>query len=505
MVAHPTAFFNRLVAPFRQFFAEPASSPVVSPSDDPCPLLHPDAPLPEWVAQDPVVQKYRALLGDLPWADFPERPDFRPDHRPWSGPFPDPRISFVAAYLVKLHEGKRYMSGLRAYLCEHPALVFWLGFPRVDDPNAPHGFDVAASVPKRRRFSSVLRSLPNPSLQFLLTATVRLLEASLPEEQRALFGDVIAGDTQALLAWVKENNAKQYIKEGRLDKTRQPIGDPDCKLGVKSRHNAGPGDGDADHPAPTTDSKPASKLQVGVDIFWGYASGIVVTRLPDATEVVLAERTRPFNESDPSHFHPLMEQVEQRLGRRPRFGTWDAAYDAHYVYDYFAEAGGFAAVPFNPGGAQRARRRFATDGTPLCAAGLPMTLQFTYQHRACLVPHEREKFRCPLLYPSPTGEACPCNDEHFAKEGCSTTIASGPGSRLRHTIDREGEPYKKLYALRTMVERVNSQAEALDILHPKLRRGQAIVNNNTLLYVLINLRALARLRTAALEVRPAQG
>ncbi|MBP1464360.1 hypothetical protein EYB53_001445 [Candidatus Chloroploca sp. M-50] len=139
-------------------------------------------------------------------------------------------------------------------------------------------------------------------------------------------GDTIAGDTQGLLAWVKENNPKVFIPEGRLDKTRQPAGDPDCSLGVKKRRNAAPdeaADGH-DHPAPTTDATPRAKIQIGVDIFWGYATGIVVTRLPHGPEVVLAERTRPFHESDPSYFFPLMEQVEARLGRRPRFGTWDA-------------------------------------------------------------------------------------------------------------------------------------------------------------------------------------
>jgi hypothetical protein len=501
MVAHPTAFFNRLVAPFRHFFDPPACSPVVPPPDDPCPLIHPQAPLPEWVEADPVVQKYRALLGDLPWPDFPERPT---DH-PFPGPSPDPRVSFVAAYLVKLHEGKRYMNGLRAYLLEHPALVYWLGFPRVLDPSAPHGFDVAQTVPKRRRLSSVLRTLPNPSVQFLLTATVQLLQASLPKEQQPTFGDTIAGDTQAILAWVKENNPKQYIKEGRLDKKRQPQGDPDCKLGVKSRHNTSPSD-ECDHPAPTTDAKPASQIQIGVDVLWGYASGIVVTRLPDTTEVVLAERTRPFNEADISHFFPLMAQVEARLGRRPRFGTWDAAYDAHYVYDYFHEAGGWAAIPCNAGNSRGRKRQFAQDGAPLCAAGLPMVFQFIYQDRtSTLVAHEQERYRCPLRYPQASGEACPCNDTHFEKGGCITSLARGAGSRLRHTLDREGEPYKKLYALRTMVERVNSQAEALDIIHPKLRRGRAIANHNTLTYVLINLRALARLRSAAAEARPAEG
>ena len=349
----------------------------------------------------------------------------------------------------------------------------------------------------------MLRSLPNAALQFLLDATVHLLQATLPPDQQASFGDVIAGDTQALLAWVAENNPKQYIKEGRLDKTRQPKGDPDCKLGVNHRRNHAPHDADgSDPPTPTSDAQPARTLQVGVDIFWGYASGVVATRLPDGTEVVLAERTRPFNESDASYFHPLMEAVEARLGRKPRYGTWDAAYDAHYVYAYFEQAGGFAAVPFNPG-KKGADRQFAPDGTPLCAAHLAMTIQFSYQHRSGLIPHLREKYRCPLLFPTASGPVCPIADAHWEKGGCTTTIAAGAGSRIRHQLDRNGDEYKALYNQRTIVERINSQAEALDIIHPKLRSGRAIANRNTLTYVLINLRARSRIRAAALEARPA--
>ncbi len=478
--------FNWLRATFR---LAPPCPPV--PPDIVCPLQQPTAPLPAWVEHDPIVQKYRALLGDLPWADFPERPT----DRSWPGPQPDPRAPFAAAFLVKLHEGKRFMSELRTFLLDHPALVYYLGFERVPEPTSPFGFDVEQTVPKRRHLSTVLRTFSSDALAFLLDASVRLLHHTLPAEQQHTFGDTIAGDTQAILAWVKENNPKQFIKHGRFDKTRQPKADPDCKLGVKKARNSAPSDADAfDRAAPTTDATPAARLQVGVDILWGYASGIVVTKLPDGSEVVLAERTRPFNESDPSYFAPLMAHTEQRLGRKPRFGTWDAAYDAHYVYDYFHRAGGFAAVPFNPGGPQRARRAFSADGSPLCAAELPMTLQFTYVHRSSLTPEVREKFRCPLLYPTPSGETCPIADAHFSKGGCTTTIAAGAGSRIRHTLDRESAAYKQLYASRTMVERINSQAEALGMTRPKLRRGRAIANNNTLVYVLINLRALSRIR-----------
>jgi len=160
-------------------------------------------------------------------------------------------------------------------------------------------------------------------------------------------------------------------------------------------------------------------------------------------------------------------------------------------------------VPFNTG-KRGGMRQFAPDGAPLCAAGLAMPRLLTYIDRTSgLIPHERERCGWALLHPQPTGASCPIADEHWEKGGCTTTIATSIGARLRHQLDRESQAYKQLYAVRTMVERINSQAEALDIVHPKLRRGTAIANRNTLTYVLINLRALSRLRAAALEGRQA--
>lgn len=68
------------------------------------------------------------------------------------------------------------------------------------------------------------------------------------------------------------------------------------------------------------------------------------------------------------------------------------------------------------------------------------------------------------------------------------------GARLRYTLDRESEQYKILYRQRTAVERINAQAVALAIERPHLRNGAAIANHNTLIYLLINLRFLQRLR-----------
>ena len=191
-----------------------------------------------------------------------------------------------------------------------------------------------------------------------------------------------------------------------------------------------------------------------------------------------------------------MQQVEQRLGRRPRFGAFDAAYDAFYVHQYFHEAGGFAAVPLvEKGGYQD--RAFSPEGLPLCAAGLAMPLKFAFTDRTTtLVVHERGKYVCPLRHPHAPPEAvCPVNHENWPKGGCTAMMPTCPGVRRRYQLDRESVAYKTIYKQRTADERINSQALALGIERPHLRRQSAIVNQNTLIYVLINLRALQRIRS----------
>jgi hypothetical protein len=135
------------------------------------------------------------------------------------------RAPFVAAYLIKIAEQQRYMTDLRRFLIQHPALIWLLGFPLVPDPDAPQGFDVAASVPKRRQFNRILQTLSNEALQFLLARSIASINDRLSPEQQAQFAQTVAGDTRHILAWVKENNPKQYVDE-RYDPTRQPAGDP---------------------------------------------------------------------------------------------------------------------------------------------------------------------------------------------------------------------------------------------------------------------------------------
>ena len=213
----------------------------------------------------------------------------------------------------------------------------------------------------------------------------------------------------------------------------------------------------------------------------------MVTKVPDWGEFVIAELTQPFDQGDVTYFFPLMHQVEEHLDGKPRFGTFDAAFDAWYVYAYFYRendpAGGFAAVPFSEKGGYKVKgRQFAPDGAPLCAAGLPMPLRFTFTDRtSCLVEHERGKYVCPLRFPQRTGQACPVRHKNWKTGGCTAMMPTSIGARLRYTLDREREAYKSLYRQRTAVERINSQAVALGIERPHLRNGRAIANQNTLI------------------------
>lgn len=447
---------------------------------------HPEQ-LPRQVTECAVAQRYLKLLGPLDWDHFPQRDT----HHAWPGSPPLARAPFVAAYLVKLDQQKRYMSDLRTYLVEHPALIWILGFSLQPSSAFPWGFDPEASVPDHRLFLTVLRTLDHVGLQFLLDSTVQTLRQELPPEFD--FGQTIALDTKHIIAWIKENNPKTFIKEGRYDKTRQPAADPDCRLGVKKRRNQKTKqEAKATVPTPTCLAQPATKTAVA-EVYWGYGSGLVATKVPDWGEFILAELTLPFNQADVAYFLPLMAATERRLGFRPKYAALDAAFDTHYVYDYFNQSGGFAAVPFSHRGGTEPRR-FDPDGLPLCQAGLSMPAKHAFINHKGLVPHRQVRYVCPLFHPQPTGQPCPINHKHYSKGGCATCLVDSPGARLRHQLDRHSEAYKLVYNQRSATERINALAVELGIERPKFRNRHSITNTNTLIYILLNLRAIQRVR-----------
>ena len=107
--------------------------------------------------------------------------------------------------------------------------------------------------------------------------------------------------------------------------------------------------------------------------------------------------------------------------------------------------------------------------------------------------YRAQRFVCPLLFPHATGETC--DHEQFKKgKGCRKDPNWEVGGIMRITLDRTGPLYKTIYRQRTSAERINSQAKARCIERPKVRQGDSVKRLNTLTYLVINVKALARAR-----------
>jgi len=410
---------------------------------------------------DRVVQRYRRLFALFDWDVLPTRAAHLP------GPHPHPESAYIKAFLVKLCEGKASVTHLRTYLVEHPLLVLELGFTPVLEPSAPYGFDVQRTLPGDRWLRHQQRTLSLDHLRLLLGRTVEALCEEIPG-----LGEPVAIDVKHIYAWVKETNPREYLTH-RFKKEQQPTGDPDCRLGVKRSHNREHADGS------TTASK---------ECLWGYGSGVVAATTPDYGDVVLAEYTQPFNCADVSYYDVLVQCLLLYLPKRVAHLAADAAFDAWYIYEDYAEIGGIAAIPLKES-PQRIYQR-DTDGIPLCPKGWRMHRCASIHHPDGYLAH---RYGCPILAQHP-GMPEQCDHARFATGGCMTDINAERGGLLRLTLDRSSPLYRAIYCQRTSAERINSQAKELGIERPRVRNQCSVERLNILTYLLINAKALQRAR-----------
>jgi hypothetical protein len=453
------------------------------------------------LTHDPVVAAYRALFSLFDWFlveqwQAQRSARGRPAH---------PESAYLKAFLVRINEGLTYTSQLRDFLLKHPLLVIELGFHLELDPTAPYGFDVQRTLPCRYWLTAKLRQLDRTLLQDLLAAMVADLQEEIPG-----LGETVAFDVKHIYAWVKENNERVYVKD-RYDKTRRLAGDPDCRLGVKRSSNQGaslesgqpePPSTQAHEPSRTATKRtkplnqdtqqpeqPRTEKKGTKEYLWGYGSGVAAATDPIYGDVVLAEYTLPFNEADVTYFRPLFQHMVLTTNQLPTHVAADAAFDYWYVYETVAHRHGIAAIPLNSHGHDEVPRD--PDGTPYCWAGLRMSPTYQFQHTNGF---RAQRFRCPLLFPTRTGQTCV--HAQFAKgKGCVKDPNWEKGGLMRALLDRDGTLYHAIYTQRTACERINSQAQALGIERPKVRNGRSVANLNTLIYLIMNVRALQRAKS----------
>jgi hypothetical protein len=412
--------------------------------------------------RDPLVERYRAFFALLDWTAI--EPHVYRDHL--CGPHPHPETAYLKAFLIKIVEEKRYMTHLRLFLVEHPLLVLELGFRPVPDPCALYGFNVQQTLPTDRWFRKKLRRLDPFVLSDLLEQTIHALQDEIDG-----LGEVISIDVKHIYAWVRENNPRESIHY-RFTKENQPKGDPDCRVGGKSSTNFVQADG---------------SKKTRTEYLWGYGTGVVAATSPVYGDVVLAEYTQTFNQTDITYHQELYQRTVLALGGYPLHQAADAAFDAWYVYQHSALQGGIAAIPLN----SHSQTSFDSDGVPRCPIGLRMHPTISFAHTN---GYQAQRYRCPLLSPQPTGQTC--DHPQFAKKkGCVKDINSEHGGQMRLLLNRSTPLYRAVYNQRTGAERINSQAKEWGIERPKVRNRRSVERLNTLTYIVINLRALQKARS----------
>src|SRR5258705_354648 len=109
--------------------------------------------------------------------------------------------------------------------------------------------------------------------------------------------------------------------------------------------------------------------------------------------------------------------------------------------------------------------------------------------------YRAQLYRCPLYFPTEQEQAHCDHPQFQAAKGCVKHINIEAGGLMRVHLDRESPLYKAIYTQRTSCERINSQAKELGIERPRVRNRRSAANLNTLIYLIINVRALDRVRS----------
>ena len=417
--------------------------------------------------RDPLVERYRAFFALLDWDAI--EPLLHRDHP--CGPHPHPETTYIKTFLVKTLEEKRYMTTLRLFLVEHPLLVIELGFHLVPDATALYGFDSQRTIPTARWLRKKMRRLDPFVLSDLFQQTVHALQAEIDG-----LGEAISIDVKHIYAWVRENNPRESIHY-RFKKENQPKGDLEYRVGGKTSTNMIQSDG---------------SMKERTEYLWGYGTGVVAATSPVYGNVVLAEYTQTFNQTDVTYHQELYQRTVLALGGYPLHQAADAAFDAWYIYHHSALQGGIAAIPLNT----HSKTSFDPDGVPRCSIGLRMHPASSYLHSN---GYQVQHYRCPLLHPKPTGTLC--DHPQFAKsKGCVKDVNIEKGGQMRLLLNRSAPLYRAVYNQRTGAERVNSQAKELGTERPKVRNRRSVERINTLTYIVINIRVLQKARSINKEL-----
>jgi hypothetical protein len=383
--------------------------------------------------------RYEKLFKHLPPMDESSNVRGRP---------PFPKEAILRALIYRNLRGLPSLGDLAFELENNPMMAQVLGFSAFERP------------PSKERFSCFLRTTVNRDLQRIRLGLVRALS-----DEKVISGHIIALDSSAIEANVRENNLKTAVKD-RFDKSRRLKGDPDARLSVKIHY-----------PKP---------FQRKIGFFWGYRNHIINDT---DSELPVHEVTYPADHDEKKVAVPLLEEMASQFQFPVSHVVGDANYDTEDILKHIvSEMKARPVIPLNPRRRQKDSFQLKKD-TVLCPANLEM-------HRKGRMKNQNRiylQYSCPLYWGKKyKGQYlfCPIGHPKFFKQkGCNYLMRLSPS--VRDTIDYGSLRFKKIYNQRSSVERVFSRLLVLAMQKPTVVKLQATRNHCTVAHITVLLVALA--------------
>lgn len=383
--------------------------------------------------------RYEKLFAHLPSLDETPKTRGRP---------PFSKNAILRALIYRHLRGIPSLGDLAFELENNPAMTEALGFSAFEHP------------PSKERFSRFLRTTANEDLQNIRLALVRSLI-----EEKVIEGTIIALDSSAIEANVRDNNLKASVSD-RFDKNRKLSRDPDARLGVKIHY-----------PKP---------FKSKIVFFWGYRNHMINDT---NSEIPIHEVTHPANHDEQKVAVPLLSEMTSQLQLPVKYVVGDANYDTEDILKHiFYQMKARPIIPHNPRSRQKDSFQIKKD-TVFCPANLKMhrkgrmkTRYRIYLQYSCPL-HWGKKYQgqylcCPIGHP-----------KFFNQKGCNYLMRLSPS--VRDVMDYGSLRFKTFYKQRSSAERVFSRLLVMAMQKPTVVGMKATRNHCTISHITVLLVALA--------------
>ena len=376
-----------------------------------------------------------------------------PDRRCERGRQGYSRHAMICATIVMKCECFDYVTDLVDYLNNNLIIAYYCGF------------DITKKLPGYHAFERFIKDFDNDLLKKLMASQVQKLY-----ELGIVDASFIALDSTPIAANTEQNNPKSFAKN-KFDSENQPKCDKDCKLGVHTASN--------------------QQGEKNSSFYWGYKNHVVVDCI---SGLPIFEMTTGANVYDSTVAVDILEKSNTVIPIRECTFIADKAYDVKEIYNTVKDVyDGDCVIPLNKRNTKNPKK--LGNGAVVCEAGLLMNKCGRNRTGGRL----RQKYSCPFKG-SKDDSACPCGHKCYfngkKNRGCTKYVTIPDDYRL--SIDRTCISFKKIYALRSEIERYNARFKKMGQERMWVRSKNAVQNLATLTH--ISLLALAT--AAVLTQRP---